>query len=766
MIRSVFTLITILLVNISFFAQVTNTGKPLSWELKMVTKKIKKHILPTINLKKLQQEDITNDKLAIPWRFGFKQVVNLGFKDGQWTTLENGDRIWRINIVSKGALSMNVIFDSFFMPNGGKVYLYNEDRSDLLGAYTAIQNQKSGRLGTWLVKGSNLWIEYYEPANVINQGRLHIGSVTHGYRNANTYKNQKSLGDSGNCNHDVDCPIGADWENHKNNNKKSVALLISGGSSFCSGALINNTENDKKGYFLTANHCYSNPANWTFLFDWISPNPVCAGTENSTNGPVNMTISGATLRAKNAHSDFALVEINSEIPNAWNRTWAGWDNSDTNPTFEVGIHHPSGDIMKICRDNTGAVTGAHDAGSGIAQTWDITAAGGGWEIGVTEGGSSGSPLFDQNGRIIGQLYGGGAACSGLDDNNRLDYYGRFGVSWSTIAGDSNQLKPWLNPNNQNITTLDSYPPLQIYSLDASVSTTIPDIACGENQIEPIISIRNNGTSTLTSATINWNINGGTNTTVNWTGTLAQNETENITLESMVIHQEITINTTISNPNNGNDQNTSNDSSSTNFSIQNYETVQIHLDLLTDDYSEETSWEFKDENGNVLYRGGPYIENQEDNMHFLESFNVNPNTCYSFTIKDNATNPDGICCNFGNGSYTLKDDRGNVIFSGGNFTTSETTEIAISSVNTIDFLTEKVLIYPNPSSDILYIDLFLVKGNFTYYITNTLGQTVIQGNLHNIKNTLNLSSLDNGLYFLKIEDRISKKDLVKKIIISN
>lgn len=769
MIRSILTTIIIVLINTSFFAQVTNTGKPLSWKLELETKAVKKYVLPSIDVNKLQEEDIVNDKLAMPWRFGYEHDVNLGFNDGQWTILDNGDRIWRINIVSKGALSMNVIFDSFFMPEGGKIYLYNEDKNDFLGAYTAIQNQKSERLGTWLIKGSNLWIEYYEPANVANKGKLHIGSITHGYRNASSYKKQKSLGDSGNCNQDVDCFIGADWENHKNNNKKSVAILISGGSSFCSGALINNTENNKKGYFLTANHCYSNPENWAFRFGWISPNPICATTENSTNGPINMTISGATLRAKNAHSDFALVEINSEIPEAWNRTWAGWDNSDIAPSFSVGIHHPSGDIMKICRDNNAPTKVAQNVGdtSPIAQTWDINGgANGGWELGVTESGSSGSPLFNPNGHIIGQLYGGSAACNGTNDNDGHDFYGRFAISWDAIVGDSNQLKPWLNPNNQNINTIDSYPPLQTYSLDASIYTIIPEIACGENQIEPIIIIRNSGTTTLTSITINWNIDGGTDTSIEWTGTLAQYETESISLESMVINQEIIINTTISNPNNGIDQNTSNDSSSTNFSIQNYETVQIHLDLLTDDYSEETSWEFKDENGNVLYSGGPYLINQEDNMHFIKDFNVNPNTCYSFTIKDNATSPDGICCNYGNGSYTLKDDRGTIIFSGGNFTASETTEIAISSVNIIDFLTKKVLIYPNPSSNIINIDLFLVKGNFTYYITNKLGQTVMQGSLLNIKNTLHLNNLDNGLYFLKIEDSISKKDLVEKIIISN
>lgn len=761
--RKIVIVITVFLINTSFFAQVTNTGEPKSWKLQNDTKSLTKYQLPKVNLEKLKKEDLVNDKLAMPWRFGFKQNINLGFKDGVWTTLENGDRIWRINIESNGAISMNVIFDEFLMPNGGEVYLYNNDRTDLLGAYTATQNQKSESLGTWLVKGSNLWIEYFEPANVKNQGKLHIGSVTHGYRNANTYKKDKSLGNSGDCNQDVDCPIGNDWEAHKDNNKKAVAILISGGSSFCSGALINNTSNDQKGYFLTANHCYSDPTNWSFMFGWISPNPVCASTADSTNGPINMSISGATLKAKNSNTDFALVEINPTIPDAWNRTWAGWDKSDANPTFEVGIHHPSGDIMKICRDNTGAIKAPN--GNPVAQTWEITSDGGGWELGVTEGGSSGSPLFDQNGKIIGQLYGGLAACTGTVDNSKLDHYGRFAISWDAITGNTNQLKPWLDPNNTNQNTIDSYPPLQVFDLDAGVSVNISDIGCNEDQINPMVIIRNVGSLTLTSATINWNVDNGTDTVINWTGSLDQYEFESVPLGNITVNNTLTINATVSNPNNGNDENNTNNSGSDTISIGGYQTSQVHLELLTDDFCEETSWEFKDESGTVLYSGGPYTINQQDNTRFIENFNVNPESCYTFTIIDTATNPDGICCGFGNGSYSLTDDSNAIIFSGGSFGNSETTEIATKTINFRLFTAENIKIYPIPTKNNIIVNLGLIPGKFSYVLTNTLGQKVRQGSLQNAQNNIDISNLNNGIYFLRIDSSISKKSITKKIILS-
>ena len=90
---------------------------------------------------------------------------------------------------------------------GGSLYLYNSNKSDLLGAYTHKQNQEGGILGTWLVEGDSVWIEYYEPQNVLGQGTLHIAKATHGYRNADTYNLAKGLNDSGDCNLDVDCSI-------------------------------------------------------------------------------------------------------------------------------------------------------------------------------------------------------------------------------------------------------------------------------------------------------------------------------------------------------------------------------------------------------------------------------------------------------------------------------------------------------------------------------------------------------------------------------
>ena len=77
--------------------------------------------------------------------------------------------------------------------------------------------------------------------------------------------------------------------------------------------------------------------------------------------------------------------------------------------------------------------------------------GNGWDIGVTEQGSSGGALFDQDGRIYGQLAGGNAACSGTNDNGGFDIYGRFATSWN-----DNNLGQWLDPTSTGATTLNMY----------------------------------------------------------------------------------------------------------------------------------------------------------------------------------------------------------------------------------------------------------------------------------------------------------------------
>lgn len=433
------------------YSQVTNEGKPKSWDITELAE-VKPVIMPKFDLEALQKEDAANDKEKNkPWRYGFEFLVdnNLG-NSGVWTTLPNGDRVWRIHYVSKGAKTINFLFSDFYMPKGANVYLYNSDRTDLLGAYDAGQNNDERVLGTWMVTGDDIWIEYYEPAAVAGVGKLEIFKVIHGYRTVGNFTKSPDddLNVSGACNYDVDCFMDG-INDLKDINKKAVGLIIVNNSSFCTGALINNVTNDGTPYFLTANHCYSgNVSQWAFRFNWISPNPVCAQNIPSTTNAPNyyQTLSGAELKAKRGKSDFLLLEITANIPSTWNVVWAGWSRSEVPPASTFGIHHPSGDIMKACRDLQSPTI---DNSEG-QYMWNVN----NWDFGVTEGGSSGSPLFDNNGRIIGQLYGGSSECNGLTNNGGFDVYGRLGMSWNDGPTNDTRLKNWLDPNNTNAMTVN------------------------------------------------------------------------------------------------------------------------------------------------------------------------------------------------------------------------------------------------------------------------------------------------------------------------
>ena len=436
--------------------------EPLSWDLELDSP-AKIISLPALDLEAIVAEDALNDIYKNqPWRYGISRPLEIDIAyQGSWTNLPNGQgRVWIVGVRSPDAVNVSVNFDNIFIPNGARLQLFNGDRTDVSRTYGSQENTPGGKLGSWFVSGDVVWIEYFEPPGVDQISKLQIGSIIHGYRMgrvAQFVAKNKDFNDSGACNYDVNCPIGDDFESYKNSVKKSVALLTLGNGYLCSASMLNNTAGDKKPYLLTANHCLQNsdPTYWSVRFNWMSPGPVCAQEDPSVDIQTNFTISGAALRANNTLSDFALVELVNPVPASWDIVFAGWDRSDTAPLFEVGIHHPNGDIMKISRDDDGAVK----ENANGTQVWLIggvsVGSGDGWELGTTESGSSGSPLFSDTGKIIGQLYAGQSNCTGTQNNDDYDIYGRFGVSWDGGQNATSRLKDWLDPLGTGQTTTES-----------------------------------------------------------------------------------------------------------------------------------------------------------------------------------------------------------------------------------------------------------------------------------------------------------------------
>lgn len=428
-------------------AQTTNLGGPISWKSNLRVDQLDYEVLRGFDANVVASEDEINDSnKSQPWRFGYTYDTDYSLQNsGTWETLQDGSKMWRLAITSEDAITMNLMLENVNIPAGASLYLFNDEKSNRVGAYTVRNNREDGLLGTELLHGDRMIVEYHEPANVAGQGTFTIANVIHGYRTLTGIQDDltRVLNSSGDCNIDVNCPLGDSWKNQI----RSVAMIVVNGSGICTGALINNTCNDGTPYFLTANHCLSgNTGSWAFRFNWEvasgDASLSCATTTNTASSynlasAYDQSANGATVLASNAGSDFALLEIdNMDVNDAinWGAFYAGWDNSNVEAavTEVIGIHHPSGDIKKICYANeNGAANNISFASVSGAAVWFMNS----WDEGVTEPGSSGSPLFDQNGRIIGQLYGGAAACSGTNNNGQYDFYGRFGTSWNLGAKD-------------------------------------------------------------------------------------------------------------------------------------------------------------------------------------------------------------------------------------------------------------------------------------------------------------------------------------------
>ena len=755
-----FLLSVFLLLSLVTFSQQGDGGLPKTFKEVIDYNKIDKRVFDEPNIAALKIEDsLTDNSGTAPWRFGFNNNTNINISNsGTWINLPNGDRIWQLVVVCKNALTINLTFSQTVIPTGNELYVYNPSKDFILGKFTA-SHLYNGELGTELVPGEITIIEYFVPKGS-SIGNINICSVTHGYRTPNEFL-LKAFGGSGACNVNVNCPEGAAWTQQRN----SVVMLVSGSNGFCTGALINNTLNDGKPYVLTANHCYSNPATWIFRFQWESTSCI-----NPSTSPTFQSLSGAVLRAQGTPSDFCLVEItggivNGTVPAAYTPYFSGWDNTETISPSAVCIHHPSGDIKKIAIENNALISTSF-GGSPSNSHWGVLS----WDLGVTEPGSSGSPLFNQNRRIIGQLHGGASACGA---SVLSDEYGKVSVSWNPAGSTtSGQLKHWLDPNNTNASFIDGYDPSNAptITLDAGLSnsTFIQTSLCGSNYI-PNVTISNGGSQTVTTAVISYSIDGGTAQNYNWNGSLAQFQTQVINLPPVqLLPGNHTFSATVSQVNNGVDELSVNNATNTQFLVTaiNQTSNLLKVTLLTDNYSSETYMEVLSSNGTVVwFQGnesfaGTYGTNNTpgptdptspllDNTTYNWDVPLSLNDCYTFKIYDYYG--DGLSGFIADGSLSLA-NHNNI-----NFYTLSTPNFGaelgivfknISTIGLVESENHELNVFPNPANDLLFINLPSSAKQIS--IVDIYGKLIYSEPALFESHELKISSLASGTYWLKVD----------------
>ena len=446
------------ILSISCFSQISQDGIPLSFT-QTLSREVPTVIITPPNTNALESEDIENALKGKPYRYAVQVETDIDVaKDGLWENLENDIRVWRINIKSEGAKALGLYYNSFWIPSNGKLFVYNSDKTKLLGAYTNLNNHESGVFANEIIEDNKLTLEYIQKGE--GNPIIKINQVSYAYRSIKTARSVSGFGDSESCQVNINCsPEGDNWQDVKRAVCR-ISIKIGGNSYWCSGSFINNTQQNCKPYVLTADHCAydddnnsyasSNDMNqWLFYFNYEAAeceNPNSSPSSNTMTGCSRISNSSATGSISNT-SDFHLLELNNDIPYDYGLFAAGWNRANSASTNGVGIHHPAGDIKKISRYTQSTTSAGYD----WRVKWSSTNNG----HGVTEGGSSGSPLLNANKQITGNLSTGSSACSPAFLLNGSDYYGKFSYSWDQNGNSSNrQLKPWLDPNNSGIISLN------------------------------------------------------------------------------------------------------------------------------------------------------------------------------------------------------------------------------------------------------------------------------------------------------------------------
>lgn len=444
------------LTGFNFFTsgQLSQGGKPIEIDTSII------HAVPVVDIPSLSMPQLSADN-GITEQSNLKHLYfakNYSIQadprsSGKWINDPDGYNIWLLGIRSNESYSIGLILSRFQLKGETRLFVFNEDRRYIAGAFTKENNSASGILPVSQIPGECIYIQLEVPSYQSDFGELMIGEAAAAFLPifAGEPLKDDRYDISGSCNIDINCQEGSEWQDLK----RSVCRVVIG-NKFCSGVLINTANSNRQPYVLTAAHCIGSQKEADksiFYFNYESP--TCDGPD----GVTWHQISGATLIATgdtlgeslNRDSlDFTLVKLSKSPPDSFRVYYAGWNRSLLPADETVTIHHPLGDVKKISFDFDPPKTSYHYIHYYpeyvLYSHWRILE----WDLGTTENGSSGSPLFDQDKRLIGSLTGGLADCE-LPVN---DYFTKFNYAWNYYKQPYKNLHTWLDPLNSGIYAID------------------------------------------------------------------------------------------------------------------------------------------------------------------------------------------------------------------------------------------------------------------------------------------------------------------------
>ena len=276
----------------------------------------------------------------------------------------------------------------------------------------------------------------------------------------------------------------------------------------------------------------------------------------------------------------------------------------------------------------------------------------------------------------------------------------------------------------------------------------------KTEVTPQVTIQNNGMNTLTSLAIEYSINGGAINTHNWTGNLSIGESEVVDLPVINFTPQASNTIDINIPN---DDDNTNNSGQINFDEALEGSRNITVDIRTDNYPTEASWEILDSSGTVVASGGNYTGPQNGGgpnaMTTISTTHVLPaSECYTIKLKDS----------YGDGwSYTNSiqpgiaiKSQGNIIYNKdvGNFGSELVLEGAFKTNTTLgvaDNDTSVISVYPNPAQDAIFVNTL---DNFNIEIFDITGKLVHSAKEVTKEQAIGIGHLENGVYFVNLASK--------------
>jgi len=455
------------------YGQISEGGKPMSFSLSINQNiqsiKLEAPLLDTV----LKQDSIDNT----PYRVAINIPCQISMQNsGTWQNITNEYKICRLSMKIPNAKGLSIYFDDWInIPENSQLFFYNKSKTQILGAYTS--NTPPFK-AVEVIAGDELILEYQTPIYSNEIPNLNITQIAYFYRGfeskfayfTHSYNQQRN---NGNCEVNVACDEGLLWQ--KQVDATVFYTFVEDQYTYiCSASIINNTNFNCKPYILTADHC-GHPTISTqistnvWYFNYQNPSCDIASTI-PFNGNLSQTMSGGTLKSSSSlgnlsssnnigvnGSDFVLIELGSPIPESYHPYFTGWNLDSTPSNSGVCIHHPGGSDKKISTYANPIFTTTYNELGTESLHWGVIWAATQNGYGVTEGGSSGSSLYNSKGQIIGILSGGSATC---DSPSSSDLFGKINYGWTSEGNNPNQqLKYWLDSSSTNYNNINgSYYP--------------------------------------------------------------------------------------------------------------------------------------------------------------------------------------------------------------------------------------------------------------------------------------------------------------------